>query len=88
MTNRIAVLAAMATALGVAACASTPGTTPKPVASATPAGCVRDTGSRLTPAGGCAGLGRSYSHEDLARTGQTTVSDALGQLDPTITVTR
>jgi hypothetical protein len=82
MTTRIALLGAIAAAT-LAACATGP---TKPVASAAPAGCVRDTGSRVPPSKGCAGFGSTYTQEDLARTGQTTAGGALGLLDPTITV--
>jgi hypothetical protein len=84
MTTRIALLGAIAAAT-LAACASTSGTT-KPVAAAAPAGCVRDTGSRIPAPQGCAAFGSTYTQQDLARTGQTMVGDALGLLDPTITV--
>jgi hypothetical protein len=85
MTNRMVALAVLAATLGISACASTAGTAAKPVASATPAGCVRDTGSRVPATGVCPAFGRTYTQEDLARTGQTRASDALSLLDPTIT---
>jgi hypothetical protein len=50
--------------------------------------CLRDTGS-LIPArpGHCLPVaGRSYSQDDLRRTGQTDAAAALGQLDPGIAV--
>jgi hypothetical protein len=54
---------------------------------APPAGCVQGTGSRIPEkAGQCAGVGRSYSGEELKRTGQTSPGDALSMLDPAITV--
>jgi hypothetical protein len=80
-------LSSIAAALALGACASTSGNTPaKPVAAAPPAGCVSDTGSRISAPGGCAGFGHSYSQEDVRRTGQTNVGGALGLLDPTVTV--
>ncbi len=50
--------------------------------------CIRDTGSRI-PAkpGECLPVaGRSYSQEDIQRTGQTTLGPALRDLDPSIRV--
>ncbi|MGO1073158.1 hypothetical protein [Lysobacter sp. CA199] len=46
--------------------------------------CLTQTGSRLQPRSqnGCAGYGRSYSRDDLDRTGRTDVGQALRQLDP------
>ncbi|HET9389835.1 MAG TPA: hypothetical protein VFO44_09330 [Steroidobacteraceae bacterium] len=50
--------------------------------------CIRDTGSRL-PANppGCQNVaGRSYSQDDIDRTGQTDAANALRMLDPSVTV--
>lgn len=50
--------------------------------------CLRDTGS-LIPAmpGHCLPVaGRSYTREELRRTGETDTAAALGRLDPGITV--
>jgi hypothetical protein len=56
-------------------------------APAPPAGCVQGTGSMIPhKAGQCAGFGRSYSEEDLRKTGKTSAGDALRMLDPAITV--
>ncbi|WP_051885272.1 hypothetical protein [Lysobacter antibioticus] len=47
--------------------------------------CLRHTGSRLQPRGkdGCiGGAGRSYSRDDLDRTGEVDVGEALRKLDP------
>lgn len=51
-----------------------------------PANCVRDTGSRIKPKKDeCLGIaGRSYSAEDLQRTGATNVGEALRRVDPSI----
>jgi len=85
MTTRITCLSSIAAALMLGACASTSQTTPaKPVASAPP-GCVSDTGSRISAPGDCAGFGRSYSQDDMKRTGETTVGGALDRLDPALT---
>lgn len=50
--------------------------------------CIRDTGSRIRPrAGHCLPVaGRSYSHEELQRTGQIDTGRALQMLDPSITL--
>jgi hypothetical protein len=84
----LAFSAAALTALG--ACASTAptaSTAPANTAAASiPPGCVHDTGGRLAAASGCTAFGHSYSHEDIARTGQTTVSSALALIDPTISI--
>jgi hypothetical protein len=50
--------------------------------------CLSDTGSRL-PSGGanCSAYGRSYSSDDIDRTGSSTAGGALRLLDPSLTVT-
>jgi hypothetical protein len=48
--------------------------------------CLTATGSQVTGASKCRGFGRSYSSEDIARTGSTSAGDALALLDPSITV--
>jgi hypothetical protein len=50
--------------------------------------CLRDTGSLIPPKPGhCLSVpGRSYSQEDIQRTGEPTVGPALQQLDPSITL--
>ena len=72
----------------VVACASTPQPAPK-TASSVPPGCVA-SGSRITPSTtgttGCTAFGRSYSNEDIRRTGEDDVGKAIALLDPTITV--
>jgi hypothetical protein len=50
--------------------------------------CLTETGSRLAGNSKCRGFGRSYSNEDIERTGQTSAADALALLDPSITVHR
>lgn len=49
--------------------------------------CVRDTGTRIkSKTRDCLGVaGRSYSAEELSRTGQINPADALRRLDPSIT---
>jgi hypothetical protein len=48
--------------------------------------CLTDTGSRINGTAKCRGIGRSYSNEDLERTGYTSTADALAVLDPAVTV--
>lgn len=50
--------------------------------------CIRDTGSHIPPPKGqCLPLaGNSYSQQDIQRTGQTNVGQALQMLDPRVTV--
>lgn len=50
--------------------------------------CIRDTGSRIrVKKGHCLPVaGRSYSQQDLQRTGETDLGSALQKLDPAITV--
>jgi hypothetical protein len=50
--------------------------------------CLTDTGSRIATKSSCSGYGRSYSYDDLERTGKTQAADALVLLDPSITVHR
>ncbi|MDP9091062.1 MAG: hypothetical protein M3O26_20295 [Pseudomonadota bacterium] len=51
--------------------------------------CLTETGSRISAGkSNCRGFGRSYSNDDISRTGQTSAADALGLLDPSITVHR
>ncbi len=50
--------------------------------------CIRDTGSHIPPPKGqCLPVaGRSYSQQDIQRTGATDVGRALQMLDPSVTV--
>jgi hypothetical protein len=64
---------------------------PKPAATAATMNpnCLTETGSRIAPGKpGCRGFGRSYSQDDIDRTGKTSAGDALALLDPSITVHR
>lgn len=48
-------------------------------------GCTGDTGSRIQrKEDECRGPGRTYSQEELERTGQFNAADALKRLDPSI----
>ena len=51
--------------------------------------CLTETGSRISAGPTqCRGIGRSYSNDDIQRTGQTSAADALGLLDSSVTVHR
>ena len=51
--------------------------------------CLTETGSRISAGkSNCRGFGRSYSGDDVSKTGQTSAAGALGLLDPSITVHR
>lgn len=70
----------------VAAAAAVPVQDAKPVAEAR-RDCIRESGTRIVrrDKDGCNGMaGRSYSQEDLRRTGDTNIADALQRLDPAI----
>jgi outer membrane cobalamin receptor len=75
-------------ALALFGCASTSQSSkPAATAAADNPGCVTQTGSRI-PSGksDCVAAGRSYSSQDIDRTGATSAGAALRQMDPSITV--
>jgi len=70
-----------------AGCATAPPAGKQAAANATDATakafCVRETGSRIQPKpGDCIGPGRTYSRDELERTGEFTSAEALKKLDP------
>jgi hypothetical protein len=74
----------------LAGCSTAPATRADTKAAATATGaptCLTETGTRLAPRPGeCAGFGRSFSNEDIDRTGRVgDVGAALQMLDPSIT---
>jgi hypothetical protein len=89
MLNRLVVGACLALAL--VGC-TTPSPTREPaktalVAPARTPGCVPDTATRVrVQEHDCAGFGRTYTREDLERTGTADAGQALRLLDPAITV--
>jgi hypothetical protein len=90
MTTHLRVVSAIAAALVLAACAATaPNVKPSATSAAAaknPA-CVTQTGSRIAgDRSDCTAFGRSYSGDDLDRTGRFNVGDALAVLDPSIKV--
>lgn len=82
------IIACLCLTLGMAACASTPSAPaqPKTAAAQQPPGCVPATASRLPQdPNACGAFGRSYSKDELDRTGQPYLNDSLRMLDPSIT---
>ena len=85
----IRVMGALVSLVVVCGCAAPNAAAKRDVAtnSATQNGaCLQDTGSRLPNSTGCSAFGRSYSSDDINRTGSTTVSRSLQLLDPSVTV--
>jgi hypothetical protein len=74
----------------VACAAATTDVKPKaeaPGAVAQNPACLTQTGSRIADKkANCSAIGRSYSSEDIDRTGSTTAGDALRLMDPSVTV--
>jgi hypothetical protein len=88
LTNfRVTAIITAAVVLGGCAAGST-----KPIASdaqANNSNCLTSTGSRIPVTGtDCTATGRSYSNQDLQRTGATSVAGALPLMDPSLTVTQ
>jgi hypothetical protein len=71
---------------GCAATPQNPGSKPPASAAIKDPNCLNETGSRVASKSSCRGYGRSYSSDDIDRTGQISTADALGLLDPSITV--
>jgi hypothetical protein len=91
MITYLRVTTAIGAALILAACApATSNVKPKTVASDAVAqnpACLTQTGSRIAANNAnCSAAGRSYSHDDIDRTGATTAGEALRLMDPSITV--
>jgi len=88
MTAYMRIAGAIVASVALFGCATTaPDAKAKPATAAVVKDptCLTDTGSRI-PGQKCRGYGRSYSNEDIDRTGQTNAADALSLLDPSITV--
>jgi hypothetical protein len=86
MTAYKQIASALIAGMTLCGCATT-----KPPASAATvndSSCLKETGSRIPLGPGkCRGFGRSYSSQDIERTGVvTSAADALALLDPSITV--
>jgi hypothetical protein len=85
------VLAACATTTAsqqpAAAMARAAGSSAANPAAARDSGCLATTESPIArSADGCSSFGRSYSEEDLRRTGRLPVTDALPLMDPALTI--
>ena len=93
MTADLRATSAIASLLVLVACATTPSDV-KPSATAPSAvaqnsACLTETGSRISDKkANCLAFGRSYSKDDIDRTGSTSAGEALQLLDPSITVHR
>ncbi len=74
------VLILIASVLWLAACAGEP---PKSAEAEEQSRCVRETGSRIPNEGRCE-PGRSYSRDEIERTGQMSTGEALRTLDPAV----
>jgi hypothetical protein len=93
MKTYLRLASAIVTVHVLAACAATTADVkPKAEAAGTVAqnpACLTQTGSRITSNNAnCAAIGRSYSSDDIYRTGSTTAGEALRLLDPSLTVNR
>jgi hypothetical protein len=79
-------ICAVVSASAIACSTTTPGRPDSRTAAAAP--CPQDTASRIPMRPGECSIapGRTYSNEEVERTGQTNVGDALQMLDPSITV--
>jgi hypothetical protein len=91
MAANIRILGAIVAGFALCGCASTAGNvTSKPAATSAimkDSTCLTETGSRISAGKPpCRGTGRSYTSDDIARTGQTDAADALAHLDPAVTV--
>jgi hypothetical protein len=84
------VIVAGVTLLGCATTTENAKSKPATAAVAKDPTCLTETGSRISgsPPSKCRGYGRSYSNEDIERTGKTSAADALAQIDPSVTVHR
>lgn len=79
------VLTIIIPALALCACASDPARTAAAEKPGSEKHCIRDTGSRIPNEGECSGnAGRSYSREELERSGEMTTGGALNRVDPTV----
>jgi hypothetical protein len=90
MSATIRIAGVMVAGLVLFGCAATSQNT-KPAASAATKdpNCLTDTGDLISSSKpSCRGFGRSYSKDDIDRTGLTNAGDALSRLDPSVTVHR
>jgi hypothetical protein len=83
------VISAVASLFVLCACAGSNATVKRdaaPTSANQDNSCLKETGSRIPSSGAsCSGFGRSYSSDDINRTGSTTAEGSLRLLDPSIT---
>jgi hypothetical protein len=86
--KRMIVCCLAVASVGVMGCSAAPGTRPDwRVTEAAAYACVPRSASRIPDDSTCSrGPGRAYSEEEIRRTGQQNVADALRMLDPSMTV--
>ncbi len=82
MSRALLIALAALLAAGCASTRSTPQTADKVAAQQPARNCIA-TASRI-PQNDCGAAGRTYSHDDLERTGQVNPGAALQMLDPSI----
>jgi hypothetical protein len=90
MTTYLRAASAIAPVILCVACAATTADV-KPKAAASALGqnpaCLTEAGSRIAAnSANCSAIGRSYSRDDIDRTGATTAGEALRLMDPSVTV--
>jgi hypothetical protein len=85
MATKLRIAAAVIAGSALCGCAAT-GSNPTVSAAAKNPYCLTETGSHLASNGACQSVGRSYTSEDIARTGATSAGNALALLDPSLTV--
>ncbi|HVT35398.1 MAG TPA: hypothetical protein VHE37_07440 [Nevskiaceae bacterium] len=71
--------AAAGLVLVLAGCAGNP-----PANQAADSHCIRDTGTRIPHEGCTSQPGRSYTHDDIERTGAVDTGEAIRKLDPSV----
>jgi len=90
MITYLRTASAIAAVLVLTACAANTSVKPAPAATAAlmqnPACSPQGSARVAANPANCPGIDRSYSSDDITRTGATTTGDALRLLDPAITV--
>jgi hypothetical protein len=92
MATRLQLMSGLLGGFIVVGCAVTPHESKPainaPQAAVTDPTCLDGTGTRLPAKSAQCSTGRSYSHDDITRTGATNPGEALQLLDPSVTVQR
>jgi hypothetical protein len=91
MSAKMPITAVVVAGLALCGCAATPqnvnSASPSSAVMAKDTYCLTATGSRVKVAQpNCEGYGRTYTGEDIQRTGSPLTGDALALMDPSITV--